>query len=252
MKVDIICKSCLSPLSPPSIYRAGEWKKSYHCPVCGKAYGLSDITELILQEVQSFYVASNRDTLYLQEMYFILKRYARSIILNNFYSLTLTPDNLEVYSHTAASFIIEDYCRKPEYRIHSSFGKILYHKARQAIYEKKERMIEDISLDASLNEIGNLICDSDIVDDHVSKSEDKVHLQMIRDCILNIIFGFDQVCNTKFDNFIRLLVVRNKLKLGDRADIFFSTFGHRRGKDEVMETFNIIKWELQNSYKETM
>ncbi|OQA15563.1 MAG: hypothetical protein BWY64_02840 [bacterium ADurb.Bin363] len=228
-----------------------EWiDKEHPCPSCGELWCILPPTERELRGMQIQYFES-RDSKILGKMYSILESYAQSLIKKQF-SNRITPDNpVEYYSHMAATFFIEKYLMDVEFKIEISFGAYLRHMIRQALFGKQEHACAEESLDFEFED-GNTVLDShqetrfNTLKD-IEIGADKKNLKRK---IMYIITAIEKYCETKEDNFMRLMSIYAYLKGGEIAfDRLFNSFD-KRGKWMSIQTLDIMKKELMKEVSE--
>ena len=148
----IKCKICQTEFSMCTSEEREEWqRKKLPCPSCKTEYCNLPKTERELRHKHNTFYDSSTTAFMknqiLGEMYLILCEYAKSLILKCYRSKIQSADQLEQFSHDAATLIIQIYQTK-EGGVHSSFGGLLILKIKEVMFSKQE-----YTRDISLNEI---------------------------------------------------------------------------------------------------
>jgi hypothetical protein len=97
---------------------------------------LSDYTEKMLMDLQDKFL-DTRDEKYVNRMFKELKKYAKSILLGRFSSYIANISDLDMKSYFVTKEVIMQYYRRSDFKISTSFGSYLIHKARQIVFNKK-------------------------------------------------------------------------------------------------------------------
>ena len=242
----ITCKYCKHEFRFELLSQREEWKlKNYPCPICAIDLCILPPTERELRHLQVIYLQTrlNKD---LVPMITVLKSYCASLIKKSFSNKIQEPGKLEYYVHTAVTFLVEDYLAKPHFNIQTSFGGYLIHKIRQAIWGTKEYDIDAESIDFEYEEGGQVqyADNKKSIIDLIEQQHDKKQLVHY---LSELIFGVEDFCLSRAENYIRLLNVANHLDAGEQStDKFFKCYD-KTGKLKYIQTMEIIRNELKGA-----
>jgi hypothetical protein len=159
--------------------------KPDHCPFCHEKFYSKPPIEYKLFKLQEKYLKI-RDNKILDEMYIILKLYAKKLMIimagGKFH---FKKEILEIKSHDAACKIIEYYLEKPEFYITNSFGGYLNWPIRNVLYgDKKEE--ENSSLNCMIDNENEL-------DEYLSTISESARLKMQVNFDENLIDNGNQI-----------------------------------------------------------
>jgi DNA-directed RNA polymerase subunit RPC12/RpoP len=133
---NVICVYCGKRVTYPHS------KKPTTCPFCHSKDFRKPATETHLFLLQNKYLQT-RDKKYLGEMFILLKNYASSIIKKMLpRSFIYHYDKVEEKASDAASYLIEYFLTKPNFKIEMSFAGYLRWKIKQVLFNKKEQLDE--------------------------------------------------------------------------------------------------------------
>ncbi len=245
----ITCKYCDHKFKVIGKIRRKRWfDKKFPCPKCKILYCFLTETEKNLQTVQEKY-KSTKDRKYLDEICIILLPYAESIIKKHYINLINDKSLLKYYAESAVSLLIESDFLKRENFIEISFGSRLQKKCIQAIMgvkESIERHSPDDSFDYMLED-GHTVVYEDTKKSLLESIEYDEEKFLLCKNICSILFKLEEFCESRRENYVRLLNIYNYLEGGEQAiDRFFEIYG-RYGKYKTMQSLNILKNELQKS-----
>lgn len=216
-----------------------DWvKNKMPCPLCGTVFASLPKTERKLMLLQIEYYNKNRDPKILGEIYTILSEYAGSFIKKYYLSALDRSNALEYYSNIAASYIIEEYLKDSDFYIFASFGGFLSLKIKQALYNKYEKLQDDISLNWEFednhNENNQFHEDTGLsILDRIEQQENKRNLC---NYLTNFIFSIEDYCSSEAEDYIRILAVDLNLKNGEKsADKLFQDISYKRNKNFEIE-----------------
>lgn len=252
----ITCKYCKGQFRFESDEVRYKWKESlYTCPICQIDYCILPPTERDLKKLQNEYVKSGRDIKYLNKMCRILYQYVPSLIKRHFSKAILKAVNSEgddpmsYYTHKAIVYTIENFLKKDDYIIYSSFGKYLIDAIRWSIFEKKEHQSKDLSIDFVMEDGHNVQ-----YEDTKMSIIDNIELQEYRKNIVTTMMSFVKEMRgfcTQREYFVFLLMLNNYLCKGEKfVDKFFETYEDKTGKLKYMEFLELLKKEIKNLYIE--
>lgn len=240
----ITCKICKHQFKFNKPELKQEWYDTKMCcPSCGEQYCCLPETERVLRKIEDEYYEKGKNKRYLDKMYLVLVSYCKSLLLKSYPNMIGSAADLEYHSHQVVTIFMEKYCIYDNFKVDVSFAGALISRIRQSLWGKPEHKVAPISLDVTDDENRNIfqIADQKYSLDAIENKQSSLHT---RDYILRIIFEIDNYCNTKQENFIRLLLIRNFLRKGEKiTDKYFYLYG-RNGKEMFLRTLEIMKKEL--------
>ena len=240
----LTCRYCKKTFKIENIAEKNAWQANdFICPLCGEKFCILPPTERKLKYLQDIYL-ENRDEGVFTELIYIMLNYTESIIKKKFSNALTFEDALEYYAYMAVSYLVEEYLRKPDFKVEISFAGWIIHKIRQSIYGKFSHTVEDISLDIENEEGNNLyevIPDTKCI---VSKIEEDEYVTQLYNRMCSIIEGVSNYAKNDYEDYIRTLSVYAYFKNGEKGfDKIFQSFG-RDGKLLSMKTLEILRKEL--------
>ena len=249
------CRNCKQLFKFPSPEEKQRWQASrMPCPHCHYTYSTLPESEKVLQILQERYHSSERDIKILHQIQNILKSYAKSLVLAERSLMVSSVEHLEYFSHLAASFLIEEYFKNPDFKITVSFGGYLTYKVQQALYAPSEwgaadtREATGYSLDYETEEISSQYlarskCDTS------QEIEAQIENETLHENIMSTITEFRDFCSSPYENFMRLLGLRLYFfKTQHYSDKFFNAF-NRNGKIAMDETLQLIASKLSKTVR---
>ncbi len=240
----IKCRSCGHQFSHNSNEKRNNWReKKLVCPSCQMLYCCLPKTERELRVEQDNFFDNSRNEKFMTKIYKILISYASSLIYK-FYSNVLTSrDDVECHAHHAATFLIEEFYRRDDFRIEDSFGGFLILKLKQSIWGKQEHLIDDVSIN-HMNELNQKIQISDNMG-LIEKVEDEIDSHLVRKYMMEMIEAQGDSCNDENENLMVLVGLNIFMKKGEKwADRFFNEH-NGKGIRQYNSCLNTIKDELQ-------
>lgn len=240
----ITCRYCKKSFKIENIKEKQEWQNTnFVCPLCGEEFCILPSTERKLRYIQDIYL-KDRDENVFTELLYIMMNYTESIIKKKFHNILTFEDALEYYSHSAVSYLAEEYLKNKDFKIDVSFAGFIIHKIRQSAYGKMMHTIEDVSLDIEHDDYGNLhevIADPKCI---VSKIEQEEYINQLYDRICKIIDGITHYSKNPYEDYVRVLSLHSYFKNGESGfDKVFQSFG-RKGKMISIKTLEILRDEL--------
>lgn len=242
-----LCKSCGNSFKILGDQKKKDWwNGDQRCPYCNEPYCSKPATERKLFVLQDEYFANDKDIDILNEISGILIVYAESL-LKKFFQQHLTQEGkLEYFSSNAVSFVIEEMLRRDVVIKHSWAG-MLTRKIRQAIFNKHEKLQEDLSINWEFQDHH----EPEYKDrkersmlDEIEEKEAKNEIFELCKCILIE----DFYSSSEYDNFIRIIALHKYLTRSERiADkIFTDKAFHKRGKEAYLKTLNTLYTHLKD------
>lgn len=116
------------------------------CPSCLEEYCVLPQTEKDLKKLQKLFIESGRDEKYGTQLYILLKKYIRSLILKHFTNVINDPEIIEYHSHCSTVKVMENYYSKPDFIVSDSFANYSMFKIKESIWHKSEHIIGDHSI----------------------------------------------------------------------------------------------------------
>jgi len=154
----VTCKHCNYEWHHDTEEIRESWFNDYRrCPECKVLYcdlpligSSKKATEKTLMELQDIYLINRSEYIY-KLMEDILFNYAISMIKSKAIH-KIDRSQLETYARIAVSLFTEYYLKDANFKVKHSFGGLLRHKVMQACFNKKERIVGDISLNYKLSD----------------------------------------------------------------------------------------------------
>jgi hypothetical protein len=241
------------------------------CPKCGISYSNIPKIERTLMIMQDSYFDSGKNIKYLNELAKYLIIYAKSLIKKYYSSYITCEEDINYFAENAASFVIEEYYKYftpnvytdgNDFRMYASFGGYLVSKIKQVIFNKQERLQEDISLNWEFDDEhsdGNSYHEDKQSQNSYDQIDDYENRLYLLNHVTQFIFKISAYCPTKGDDLVRLLAFDLNLRLGEKfADKLFqeerkkngkiaqySTYGRKR-KQWFLKTLEAVRLELLN------
>ena len=247
------CKACGHEFHIDSHYIKEWFNWLMPCPVCYETYCvMKPETERILQRLQFMWLGvcnEKNKEIYYKKMYHILNSYTQSLIKKHYSNLITSQEMLEEKSMDAVHFLLEEYHKKPGWKITISFGGFLNDKIRQVMFGKIYHETAAVSINYTFDD-GNQVDYADKKDllKDIERHEDKY---LTAKYFSELLFNYEKECEDKRENFLRLLSLNFFLNYGERkADNFFRVYG-RYGKIRYEESIMLLKHELLRLHKET-
>jgi len=260
------CKKQFKILDPNK--RIIWWDKGHQvCPFCKQSWCTKPKHEKLLFDLQDQYIAGGRKPEDLSEIAIQMYPYVQSLILKHYNYVITSVFHLNEIKSDVVTVFLEDYLRKPEFKINASFAGQIKLKILQIIYPLTigEKMIQDISLDWDFD-------DNHKVSEHFNRkfksyslleqTEEKVYKEDLCRYIERLLFGISKYCTPKED-YLRIAALHLYLTQGEKAvDKLFqeevamkspktgqkvitktATF-QKEGKLKFLESLSILKKEL--------
>lgn len=126
-------------------------KKPVECPYCGKRGWKKPKTERYCFYYQKLYFHYRelddkfKADKYLSQLHKLLSEYAEGMIkakINGVKKFNF--DDLKEKSNDVAFLVIQEYLKKPEFSIETSFGGFMNFKIRQVLYSKEQQFQDDL------------------------------------------------------------------------------------------------------------
>lgn len=246
----ITCRYCGKQFKIENIIEKKQWETTNCiCPFCGEEWCILPKTERNLKYLQQIYLQTRQEKDFVNLLRLIYK-YTGSLIKKKYSAALKFEGALDYYTNEVITIITEEYLRKPEWEILTSFGGFIILKIRQAIYtdyDKKDKKNKNISLDFKFDDDENDLYDlipSDAKNDLLYKIEEEEDTKFLYNKIEYITEGIVEYCNSYYEDFIRTISFSIYLKKGEKHfDRFFQNFG-RDGKLISLKTLDILKNEL--------
>jgi hypothetical protein len=214
------------------------------CPHCSELYCNKPDTERKLFDLQDKYLEQRKEK-YFNQMIKILYSYTGSIIKKRFSNTLVFEGALEYYTHKSVSYLVEEYLKDERFKILGSFAGFIFDKARQSIWEKREHMSADVSIDDTYQD-GNPVQFEDVKSDYIRDIEDSENKIQIAKYLHALVIEIGKYYSPR-ENYIRLLMLNNYLTKGEKTvDAFFNCYPDRVGKMAYIKTLEILKSEIQN------
>jgi len=256
------CRKCGYQFKITNKEKRVEWdKKKSKCPMCKESYCLKPETERKLMVLQDKYFYHNRDMFYLDQMSEILINYSQSLIKKFYSPYIVNEGDLESYSYCSVSFLVEEYYNHEDYKVYASFAGALIDKIKQALFNKYNKLQEDLSLNWDFDDSHS---DSNFyhIDKYSSKEyeiiEENENKKYLVKYIINILFGISDFCKTEKEDVVRLLAFHHNILYGERFAeklfqedkydgngklVQYKIYG-RKYKEVYLKTLDIIRKEL--------
>ena len=245
------CKYCGHEFHKKDLIK---WETEKHpCPSCRKIWCDKPETERMLMILQDDYLKYRdkdknpiKAQKVLTEITKIFYSYTASIIKINFSNMIQEPGNLERYTQWAVSKLIEEYLKRPDFKVNGSFKGMLFPKIQEAIWGKQEHACAEDSLDYEYDD-GHVVVYEDDKKSYMESLQERHSKEQLVNSLCELIFGVSEYC-TEEENWIRLLNFRNYIIGGEKyTDKFFELYEDKTGKLKFLETLDIVKQELHKS-----
>ena len=240
----VLCKVCRN-----SFINQDDNKINVVCPKCKTQYCNKNKTERTLFQIQDRYIKGDltRDQ-FITKVYYAIYGYTQSLILQNFRNRLRDPPDLDIYTTQSMHYFFTYYLEDNDFYITSSFSGMIFHKIRQAINEKSNHMVGDLSLDYSYDEDHNVQYE-DTTKDSLAEIDEYENRLFLLNYIKQLVFGMEDFCNDRRENFIRLNAISHYLKYGEKkVDNLFKNYT-KYGRIKYDETLELIHSELKRLYK---
>jgi predicted Zn-ribbon and HTH transcriptional regulator len=246
----ITCRYCDHQFSIDKVNRQS-WNESKSvCPSCNHVYCDKPKTEIDLLELQEQWLVDRSNTALFDQMIVIMLSYTQSILKKSYSNYIQEPGSLDYYSHTAVSFLVENYLSKPDYRVWGSFAGQLFPKIKQALWGSPEKAIDADSLDYIFDD-GNKVNYEDSKRSYTDCVEERYHSSKLVNDLCGLVFAYEREC-TPGENYLRLIGLRNYVFKGEKAtdflfDVAYEEHRATSGKLQFNETLTLMRNELQKA-----
>ena len=243
-KKDIECQICKCRFKIEKEDKEKWENNKLICPLCKGTYCVMPESERKLMTIQDKFIAENRNEKYLTEMYPILCPYAESLIKKHYSQAINSTEELQYSAQYTVSFVIENYVRKTDFFIRSSFGSYMLHRIRQVLYGKPEQLIEDVSINYEFED-DNAPSYEDKTYNYIEKIEENENKRLLCSHLLGLLFGIEEYCANPLDDYMRLIALDIYFTKGENAvSTFFKSFGYH-GKMAYSDSIDILYKELR-------
>lgn len=225
------------------------------CPKCHVTYCNLPDSEKILMDWQDLYFENKRSEVYLSKMYQCLVSYANSLLLKKYYNQVPTQEVRDEHSHNAATFLLENYLFRENFRINASFAGFLLKKIQFSIYGPQNKPSGDLSMDykyaqSDEDEVSGLVNKTEmevalLETTNLERLEEETNAEKTLDYLINGISLPKTYCKDSKENLLRLLGVLVFFREGEvKSDKIFQVY-NREGREMFQKTMSFMHQELK-------
>lgn len=223
-------------------------KEKLPCPNCKNIYCVLPQTERELRILQDKFFESGRQEKYMEKMYKILIPYTKSLLLKSFPAAIKSNEDADYFSHSAVTYLIEEYYAKPDYSIDISFAGMILWKIKQALYGKFEKSENTVSIDWQFED-GNQVEYEDKKNNVFENIENEHDKYLICKYISDLLFSIGHFSDSAMEAYMLEIGLYLFFMKGEKkADNFFRLFG-RESKIIYNYSLEILKKELEKFCK---